>query len=175
MPAVYLCDRHGLKYPIGGTCPECKRSVCSVIIWFVIVIIAVFVVLALTGCGGDPPQPVVVQQPVQDPTLVDVHDADGKLLGVGQVFHGEERADGTVQRMVAGPNGMTGKYVVGKHQAVETRVSWVDTLTRDGVVTKPISVYYLVAEDDTYCEVKMTDFFKAKEGHMWYSKHWRKD
>ena len=126
------------------------------------------------GCAtADPPQPgIEAERP--EPNIHIIHGPDGNPLGVGQVEH-IDRPDGTVMRIVHGPNGLTGKYVASLHEAIESRISWVDTLTRDGVVTKPITVYYLFAEDGTFCEVKLSDYAKAKKGLMWYSKHWRKD
>lgn len=64
-----------------------------------------------------------------------------------------------------------GKTVIDKISPNENRLSRADLIFGQGSITKTETVYYLVAEDATVCEVGMTNYFKVKIGQK-YSCFW---
>jgi hypothetical protein len=65
------------------------------------------------------------------------------------------------------------KRIAAKDSPVENRVSVLDTATGGGSVrTKSTTVYYLIAEDGTACEVGMSAWHRTKVGDSFTSSGW---
>jgi sensor domain CHASE-containing protein len=66
------------------------------------------------------------------------------------------------------------KTIASKHEGIAPRVSMIDTVTSDGnaVVTRSESVYYLVANDGSYCEASLGEYLRTQPGASYGSKHW---
>ena len=57
------------------------------------------------------------------------------------------------------------KKIIAKADPIENKVSGWDTLTGDGGIrTKSKTVYYLIAEDGTHCEVDMGTWYRVQVG-----------
>lgn len=64
------------------------------------------------------------------------------------------------------------KIITLKSERVEQRLSF-DLWDNQPVRGRAKTVYYLVAEDGTGTEVKLSDFARAKVGEKWASLNWR--
>lgn len=56
------------------------------------------------------------------------------------------------------------KIIIAKEAPIENRFSGADFLFGSGSITKSETVYYLIAEDATVCEVKVATWAKTKIG-----------
>jgi hypothetical protein len=64
------------------------------------------------------------------------------------------------------------KTVIGKESPNENRLSPGDFFFGGGSITKTKTVYYLIAEDGTVCEVGLSAYHKTKIGDNYSCRHW---
>ena len=64
------------------------------------------------------------------------------------------------------------KIIIAKENPIENRFSAADFLFGNGSITKSETVYYLVAEDGTVCEVTVSKWAKTKIGDSFLCPLW---
>lgn len=65
------------------------------------------------------------------------------------------------------------KTVIGKEHPNENRFSAGDFFFGSGSITKTKTIYYLIAEDGTVCEVGLSAYYKTKIGSK-YNCNWER-